>query len=446
MWNEIKLVISQIINLRDTTDVKGTIDSIRKGIQIKGYNVWILACGAMLASIGLDQNSVAVIIGAMLISPLMSPILGIGLSVGINDRENLALALENFFIAVVASLGVSIIYFLITPFGDYTKQIEARTEPTILDVLVAIFGGIAGIVATSRKEKTNAIPGVAIATALMPPICVAGYGIANWKPSVIFGASYLFFMNAVFIALSTYLLVRYLRFPYVDYLNETTRRKAVRWVTFIVILAVSPSGYFFYNLVQKRRFERNVTDFIDKEINTNRHMVSKYILPKDTAKLITFYMAGTKISKETQDSIVAHLPAYKLASYRLNFLQTDLDQEEVKTGAYYEILKAVEPRFTEMESQQDSLEEMFISMQADDEDLASLTGFIRKRYPDIRYLSLALEAMPVISEAKQDTCPVVIVTWKRGVRTSTMRQGEASLDALLRYELGADTLIMVRRP
>lgn len=445
MWVELRSVIQRIINLRDTTDVKGTIDSIRKGIEIKGYNVWILACGAMLASIGLDQNSVAVIIGAMLISPLMSPILGIGLSVGINDREHLLLAFENFFIAVVASLGVSIIYFLLTPFGDYNEQIAARTAPTLLDVLVAIFGGIAGIVATSRKEKTNAIPGVAIATALMPPICVAGYGIAKWQPEVFAGAFYLFFLNAVFIALSTYLIVRFLRFPYVDYVDDQTRRKAVRWVSFFVILAIVPSGWFFYNLLQRRRFENNVTNLIEQRINTGDHMVSKYVLPRDTTKIITFYMAGTKIPPSTQDSIAKDLPDFKLAGFDLKFLQTDLDPDEVKEGAYFEILKTVEPRFEYMEKQNDSLGQMIVDLQSTDHELDDLTSYIQKRFPDIDYLSLATEALPVIRNTRLDTCPVVILHWKRGLRNSVMTSQEKTLEELIRYQLGADTLILVRK-
>ena len=204
MLQDLRKIFHDIVNLRDSTDTKGTIDSIRQGTAIKGYNLWILACGAMLASIGLDLNSVAVIIGAMLISPLMSPILGIGLAFGINDREHLFMALQNFTIAVAASLGVSTLYFALSPFeGAPGPEIMSRTMPTVLDVLIALFGGTAGIVAISRKEKTNAIPGVAIATALMPPICTAGYGLANYEWSIFLGALYLFFINAVFISLST---------------------------------------------------------------------------------------------------------------------------------------------------------------------------------------------------------------------------------------------------
>ena len=191
-------VLNRVANISDGTDVFGTIEHIKKDINIRGSNIWILVCSTMLASIGLDLNSAAVIIGAMLISPLMSPILGIGLAVGINDRDTLIESLKNFGLAIAVSLLTSVFYFLITPLGEPTSEIIARTQPTLLDVFVAIFGGIAGIVAGSRKEKTSAIPGVAIATALMPPICVAGFGIATGHWNYFAGAFYLFFINAVF--------------------------------------------------------------------------------------------------------------------------------------------------------------------------------------------------------------------------------------------------------
>ncbi|MEM7036186.1 MAG: DUF389 domain-containing protein, partial [Bacteroidota bacterium] len=202
-----------VINIKHTTDVEGTITTINGGIEVKGYNIWILVASAVLACIGLDTNSVAVIIGAMLISPLMSPILGIGLSVGINDQKTLQNALYNFGVAVGVSLLAAFVYFLVTPLGRETAEMAARTKPTVLDIMVGFFGGVAGIVAGSRKEKTNAIPGVAIATALMPPLCVAGYGLAKMNMNYFAGAFYLFFLNSVFIALSTFLIVRYLNFP-----------------------------------------------------------------------------------------------------------------------------------------------------------------------------------------------------------------------------------------
>jgi len=190
-----------LIDLRAGLDREGTIVNIKNNKKMAGANAWLLMCSIMIASLGLDLNSPAVIIGAMLISPLMSPILGIGLAVGINDNDALLLALKHFGIAIVIALVTSTLYFWLTPFGMETSEIRARTAPTLLDVLVAFFGGVAGIISGSRKDKSNAIPGVAIATALMPPLCVTGYGLATGNWTFMLNSFYLFFLNATFVAL-----------------------------------------------------------------------------------------------------------------------------------------------------------------------------------------------------------------------------------------------------
>ncbi|WP_346860462.1 DUF389 domain-containing protein [uncultured Draconibacterium sp.] len=210
----IRRFLRSVLSINDGTDIPATIEGIKRDIGFRGPTAWILIFSIFIASIGLNINSTAVIIGAMLISPLMGPILGIGLSIGTNDFETLVRSLKNLGIAVSIALFTSTLYFIITPLTIEQSELLARTKPTILDVMVALFGGFAGILAGSRKEKTNVIPGVAIATALMPPLCTAGYGLATLKLSYFFGAFYLFFINSVFISLATFLVVRYLKFPW----------------------------------------------------------------------------------------------------------------------------------------------------------------------------------------------------------------------------------------
>ncbi|HSA57090.1 MAG TPA: DUF389 domain-containing protein, partial [Gemmatimonadaceae bacterium] len=191
----IRSAIVRTMSLAAGTDREGTVTRVRADVPLRGTNIWLLICSALLACIGLDTSSAAVIIGAMLISPLMAPILGIGVGVGINDRTLMRSALTSFGGATLASLLTATLYFLVTPLGELTPELRSRTIPTLLDVGVAFFGGVAGIVAGSRREKTVAIPGVAIATALMPPLCTAGFGLASGLFSVFFGAIYLFFIN-----------------------------------------------------------------------------------------------------------------------------------------------------------------------------------------------------------------------------------------------------------
>ena len=228
-FKKTRRLLRSFVSLSKGTEVEGTIADISESVALRGSTVWMLLCSSILASIGLDLNSSAVIIGAMLISPLMSPILGTGLGVAILDRKLLRNSLSNLALATTLSLFTSFVYFLISPFGELTSELSARTTPTILDAAIAFFGGIAGVVAGSRSKKTSAVPGVAIATALMPPVCTAGYGLAKFSSTIFLGAFYLYFLNAFLISLATYLMALWLRFPKRTVLDsgQDSKRKAL---------------------------------------------------------------------------------------------------------------------------------------------------------------------------------------------------------------------------
>ena len=257
------------LDLRAGSDRAGATESIVSGKLMRGSNAWMLVCSIMIASLGLNLNSAAVIIGAMLISPLMNPILGVGLAIGTNDRNMLWQALKNFGIAIVIALITSIIYFALTPIDVFTEEMQARTEPTILDALVAVFGGLAGIISVTRFDKTSAIPGVAIATALMPPLCTAGFGIATGSWDVFAGAFYLFFINAVFISLSTYMIVRFLKFPYVEVLNPVLAKRARITAYFVLAILLIPSVIFLFRKLTENFRNQGIATFITENINPN---------------------------------------------------------------------------------------------------------------------------------------------------------------------------------
>ncbi|MDD6009259.1 MAG: DUF389 domain-containing protein, partial [Prevotellaceae bacterium] len=219
----------------DIEDEQQTIAQISNGVSFRGTNLWVLIFAIFIASLGLNVNSTAVIIGAMLISPLMGPIIGMGLAIGINDIELLRRAGKNFSVATAVSVLTATVYFLLTPLSEAQSELLARTSPTIYDVLIATFGGAAGILAQGTKIKGNVIPGVAIATALMPPLCTAGYGLATGNLLYFFGAFYLFFINTVFISLSTYIGVRLMKFHRKQFLSEETGKKAQRIIIAIVL-------------------------------------------------------------------------------------------------------------------------------------------------------------------------------------------------------------------
>lgn len=268
--DSIRKWFEDFLDLREGSDRDGAIQSIVSGKLMRGSNAWMLVCSIMIASLGLNLNSGAVIIGAMLISPLMNPILGVGLGIGTNDREMLWKALKNFGIAIVIALITSVLYFAVTPIDVFTDEMQARTAPTILDGMVAVFGGLAGIISITRLDKTNAIPGVAIATALMPPLCVAGYGIVESFTdldnglSIFWRAGYLFFLNSFFIAITAYVIIRLLRFPYRTYVNAKEKRRSQMIIGLVSILMILPGVYVLQDVISKVREKNAAKEFTMK--------------------------------------------------------------------------------------------------------------------------------------------------------------------------------------
>ena len=299
IWRAVRGFLRRTLSIREGANIEATIAGIQKDIQFRGPTAWILMFSIFIASIGLNSNSPAVIIGAMLISPLMGPILGIGLAVGTNDFETLFKSLKNLGIAVGLSLLTSTLYFMLTPLDIEQTELLARTKPTILDVLVALFGGLAGIVAGSRKEKSSVIPGVAIATALMPPLCTAGYGLAAMKPAYFFGAFYLFFINSVFISLATFLVVKYLKFPLVSYLGRA-KLKRYRIIFYVfLIVTILPSALIFWGVIQETRFKIAAERFVTEKCRfEGTELINSKILYADTASYIDLYFIGDHLNDD----------------------------------------------------------------------------------------------------------------------------------------------------
>jgi len=255
--------LRSLVHLEDSTDQELTIATITNSVEFKGVNIWILFLAIIVASVGLDTNSTAVIIGAMLISPLMGPINGIGLAVGIIDDDLLKKSIYNLILMVSISLIASTTYFILSPIANAQSELLARTQPTIFDVFIAFFGGMAGIVATSRKSQPfTVISGVAIATALMPPLCTAGFGIAHLSIKMFFGAFYLFFINSFFIALATYLMVRYLKFPTKKFADKNRRKFVKRFIIIFAVVIIVPSLFMAVRMIKEIRFNAQATKYL----------------------------------------------------------------------------------------------------------------------------------------------------------------------------------------
>lgn len=345
-------------------DLQTVITNISNGIIFRGTNLWILIFAIFVASLGLNINSTAVIIGAMLISPLMGPIMGIGLSMGISDLSLLRKALYNYGVATVAALATSTLYFLVSPLNEAHSEILARTSPTIYDVLIALFGGLAGMVATLSKQKGNVLPGVAIATALMPPLCTAGYGLATWQFSFFTGAFYLFIINTVFIALATLLIVRFSHFPYKQISEKKTGRIAQRIIWAVVLVTLLPSIWFGYQMVQQNKFSSKANRFISAEAHfPGDYLLSKKINAAD--KKITLVFGGETIMDDMIAALKNRLPLYNLHSAELEVKQgfaslseSKMEQKNEQLQQLTAALKAAEEKNELLKKRADSIQSM----------------------------------------------------------------------------------------
>lgn len=298
LWRKVK----EYTYIKEDTDYEATVDFISKSVVFRGFNVWILFFAIIVASVGLNVNSTAVIIGAMLISPLMGPINGVGLAIGTFDEPLLRKSLKNLIFMVFISIVASTLYFLLSPISNARSELLARTQPTIFDVFIAFFGGLAGIVATSRKSQSiTVISGVAIATALMPPLCTAGYGIATGQIWYFLGASYLFFINSFFIALATFITVRLLGFPEAQYVDERRSRKVKRIITIFTLIVLVPSIYLAVDVIREAAFNTQSQKFVN-EIQDSEMLAETEIIKSDReyhhrSQSITLILLGKQLEE-----------------------------------------------------------------------------------------------------------------------------------------------------
>ncbi|MCW7466845.1 DUF389 domain-containing protein [Leptospira levettii] len=309
-------------HLLDDLDKPGTIESIQKGAELVGSNLWTLIFAILIASIGLNVNSTAVIIGAMLISPLMGPIVGVGFAAATNDFNQLKRFLRTLTIATIVSIITSFIYFSLSPISEAQSELLARTTPTIYDALIALFGGATGIIANTRKEKGTAIAGVAIATALMPPLCTAGFGLSQGNWYYFFGAIYLYLINSIFIAIATFIFVRYMEFPKVDWgLYKEKETKVKVYLSVFAFIVIIPSVLTAYQIVRSSFFKGKAEEFIRREIITNgRRVLEKNIVYGNQSK-IEITLLGSKIDQSQEDELKNKLKYYSLEGTELVLLQ-----------------------------------------------------------------------------------------------------------------------------
>ncbi|TCD02494.1 TIGR00341 family protein [Pedobacter psychroterrae] len=433
--NEIYLAIRRFLHYRfslheDNAEESDTVESIRKNVEFRGANLWTLIFAIFIASIGLNVNSTAVIIGAMLISPLMGPIMGVGLGIGINDFELVKKAGRNLAIATVISVITSTLYFWITPLHDASSELLARTSPSIWDVFIAGFGGLAGIIAATRKEKSNTIPGVAIATALMPPLCTAGYGLASGNVYFFIGAIYLYFINSIFICVATYLIVRYLNFHKKEFEDKAYEKRVRRYILIIVLITAAPSVYLAYRIVDRSIFENNAKAFIDKELSyTNTQVITRNYKYSRKGNEIDLLLLGKELTIQQIDSLKKKLPAYKLNRAKLNIRQglnakNELDFSQIKAS----ILEAV--------YQKDSTAKKTNKYQSIDMPIPDLNKELRSLYPSLSAYSISNIEVKHLDTSRKDTLTLALMDFKTKISTVERLR----LERWLKTRLQSDSL------
>ena len=356
--NYIRRTFRYYANIYDHIDTDDAAQRIKSAIWFRGPNVWILAFSIIIASVGLNVNSTAVIIGAMLISPLMGPIIGTGLAIGTNDVDLLKVAFKNLVVMVLISLAASTLFFLISPLDLINPtELEARTSPTIYDVLIAFFGGLAGILENSRKERGTTIAGVAIATALMPPLCTAGHGLSCLNMHFFLGAMYLFIINGVFITLATYIMVKYLRFKTVTGIAPALALQRSRLMSAIIAVVVIPSLISAAVMVKDNNFERNVESFVRENRLVSRSYIYDYRIFKDHGRKVEIFLTGEPMSFEAQTAFYASAREHRIKDSQLVVKEHSLGMTGEEMNAMVrEIYDRTDQELAEKEARLDLLQ------------------------------------------------------------------------------------------
>ncbi len=371
-------------SLREDRDDNELIDAeLRGGVVMQGTNLWVLMFAILIASVGLNVNSTAVVIGAMLISPLMGPILGIGYGVGVVDLELIRKALKNLGIATLIALLTSTAYFFLTPLRSAQSELLARTAPTIWDVLIAFFGGLAGIIGVTRKQKSTVIPGVAIATALMPPLCTAGFGLGTGEWKYFFGAFYLFTINCVFIAAAAALVISAWRLPRRHFVDGRAERRVQIYLSAVVLVTLLPSMYLAYELVGEEVFRTRASQFVNAQLEfTRTHVENVKIDPQ--RRQIQVSLIGDIVPKQTLTDIVSRLPANGLPETNLQIFQTGdqrVDVATLKSSLLGELYRDSQSALRASQQTADQLRAQLGAINAASEELKEIPAELHALYP-----------------------------------------------------------------
>jgi uncharacterized hydrophobic protein (TIGR00271 family) len=447
-YQSLKEYLPKLLSIRTGTDKEATAEIIRENISIKGQTAWILVLSILIASIGLNVSSTAVVIGAMLISPLMGPILGVGFSIAINDVDTLKGSLINFGAMVTLSILTSFLFFSIPIFKDATPEILSRTKPDVRDVLIAIAGGLALMIAISRpKPQFNTVAGVAIATALMPPLCTAGFGLATGQFKYFGGALFLFTINSIFIALAAFAITKYLKFPMLKYINQAKRKRISQMASLVALIIFSFSIYLFYELLVENRYKVKATEFINMVADEGINIIGEPSELIDySQKEIKLYVFGPAFSRSEMERWNDQLKKIGLGSTKLTILQS---QDDSKVRNDIDELKNLYMNSNKMISAKDeSIREKDIRISELEKDLRryynqeipfdQISKEIKINYEHL--LSAGFSREYVTDFKKMDTLSVITLKWDKKIRKREVKKQQERVKRWLEARLGIRNL------
>ncbi|CAL2086091.1 DUF389 domain-containing protein [Tenacibaculum sp. 190524A02b] len=461
LWQSSKKFLVELLDFRHDTDQQATIEAIKGDIAFKGATAWILICSIFVASIGLNANSTAVVIGAMLISPLMGPILGIGMSIAINDIDTLRKSMVNLATMIVLSLITAFLFFFLFPLKEETSELLGRVKPDIRDVLIAFFGGLALIIARTKKGTiASVIFGVAIATALMPPLCTAGYGLAIGNFTYFRGAMYLFIINTIFIALATFLVLKLLGFTMIRYVNSVKRKRIARIASFIAILVMVPAVFTFITTLNEAQTNKQIRDYIKNEIRDNKELqLMNYDLDISKKELsLNFFNEITSATKNDLENELKNPTYPKLNDFKLFIKGSDTKSYELISNAYSDtreellesknVIKGLHKEIDELKATITSLNER-IEQDALNRDKNSVpfSKIIKEakiRYNDITRMSFS-KTLSSKDFIKIDTMPEMLVIWNKKLQDTVMVKKEKELKTWLQKELKLSNLKLISK-
>ena len=435
-----KNYIMELFDLRKSKENEElTVVSIRNGVVFKGTNLWVLIFAIFIASLGLNVNSTAVIIGAMLISPLMGPIMGFGLSIGISDFDLLKQSFRSYLLTTFISVVTSTLYFSLTPLNEVQSELLARTTPTIYDVLIALFGGLAGIIALSTKDKGNVIPGAAIATALMPPLCTAGFGLATGNIYYFLGAFYLYFINSVFISLATFLGVRFMHFKRKAFVDKQRETMVRRYIIILVLVTMCPAFYLTYGIVKSTFYTASANSFIAKEFDFEHTQVISRKISYEY-KEIRVVLVGNELSQPEIDKVHGSLKHYSLEDTKLTIVQgmnsDNLDMGMLKAQVMEDFYKNSEERLKEQQEEILNLRKELNNYTTYNQLNKQIVPELKVLYPQVERISMSQMIVFATDSMRTDTLTMVLMGLKSEMEVTQMDK----LQQWLKTRVGTDKM------